>query len=244
MSCFIFLRSLVSVLVLFPAWTTFLSLLTIVNTLTFAHRGFNDLMISMWSHGTCWFFGVKIRSEGLGNLPPGGFLLLFNHRSYFDIFVIQALLPGIRFGAKQELFRIPIFGAAMRRSGALPIARGNVEEVRAVYEGAVPRLRAGERFALSPEGGRNTSADPLRPFKSGPFIFALSAGAPIVPVLVYGAEDVWPKGAIVPQTKKWRTEIVVRFLPAIEVKGYGLDGRRALKDKVYGVMRAELGLSH
>lgn len=238
MRIFIFLRSLIVVTVIFPFWTVVLCSLNIVHNLLWGNRRINDLMIGHWARFACKVFGVHVVAEGIENVPQSGCLFLFNHRSFFDIFAIQGLVPKIRFGAKIELFKIPIFGLAMKRIGALPIARGKVEEVIRVYKEAEPRLQRGEQFALSPEGGRNTSDQELLPFKSGPFIFAISAGAPVVPVLVFGADQVWPKGTIVPQTQVWSSTITVKFLPPVEAKSFTLDTKADLQAKVYSAMKA------
>lgn len=240
MRVLIILRSLLSVLVLFPVWTTTLSLIAIVQTLLWNNRPFGDLLTGHWGRFSCWLFGVNVVIEGRENIPAGGCLFLFNHRSFFDIFALQGAVPSIRFGAKIELFKIPIFGLSMRRMGALPIARGRLMDVIAVYKKAESRMRAGEKFALSPEGGRNTTDQKLLPFKSGPFIFAISAHAPIVPTVIFGADDVWPKGTLVPQTKKWRSTVVVRFLPAVATESYTIENRSALQEVVYSQMKESI----
>lgn len=236
----IFLRSFISVMVLFPVWTLVLCSLNIFHNIVWGNRRINDLMIGHWASYACWVFGVKVRAEGLEHIPPGGCLFLFNHRSFFDIFALQSTVPTLRFGAKIELFSIPVFGTSMRKIGALPIARGNLEKVIEVYKKAEPRLRQGERFALSPEGGRNTSSEKLLPFKSGPFVFALSAQAPIVPCVIFGADEVWPKGALIPQTRRWSSTITVRFLPAVDVSSYSIANKGDLQARVFRMMRESL----
>lgn len=240
MRALIFLRSLISVLFFFPFWTGFLAALTVIHSFVWNNRRVSDRIIGNWARSSCRFFGVTVVVEGIENIPKGGCLFLFNHRSFFDIFALQGVVPSLRFGAKIELFKIPIFGTAMRRMGALPIARGNLNEVIAVYKKAEGRMRAGERFALSPEGGRNTTGQNLLPFKSGPFIFAISASAPIVPTLVFGADDVWAKGSLVPAQKKWRYKIVVRFLPPIDASQFTIENRGAAQEVTFKAMKESL----
>ncbi len=243
MRVLIFLRSLFVVLLLFPIWTGFLSAMLIVHSFLLNTRSLSDFVIGQWGRFSCRVFGVRVVVEGLENIPAGGCLFLFNHRSFFDIFALQGVVPNMRFGAKIELFKIPVFGTSMRRMGALPIARGNLMEVIEVYKKAESRMRNGERFALSPEGGRNTTEKKLLPFKAGPFIFAISAHAPIVPTLIFGADEVWPKGTLVPQTKKWGSIVVIRFLPPVPTTSSTIERRGELQEVVFQKMKESLDQS-
>jgi len=236
----VFARSIFSIFVIFPIWAAVMCSLNILNNVTIQNRAINDWMISRWCRVNCWMFGVRIKVFGLEHVPPGTCLLLFNHTSFFDIFAIQSTIPDVRFGAKIELFKIPLFGPAMRRIGVLPIARGDLEEVLRVYKAAEVRAAAGERFALAPEGGRNSSEKALLNFKSGPFLFAVSAQTPIVPVVVHGAREVWPKGHLIPQTIAWTTDVELHFLPLIPVAGFSSDNKSQLQAKAYAEMSSKM----
>lgn len=238
-----FLRSSLVVLFVFPVMTFLLACIIVLNSIFQGPSKVSDWVPKFWGKATCWLFGVRLVMEGLENVPAGGCLVLFNHRSFFDIFAVQAAVPDLRFGAKIELFKIPVFGAAMRKAGVLPIARGNVQEVIKVYQEAEGRVQAGQKFGLAPEGLRNTSSEILLPFKSGPFLFAMSAGAPIVPCVIWGSEQVWPKGALVPQTQVLTSTIRLRFLKPLSVKGTQLSDKTEIQKQVYLLMRSELDSS-
>jgi len=239
-----FLRSLLAVLALFPLLTVGLSLICLVHNLFSGSTKGNDRIIGAWAGATCWMFGVDVRAYGTEHIPQGTFVLLFSHKSFFDIFAIAKILPDVRFGAKVELFRIPIFGAAMRAIGILPIARGNVENVIRVYKAAEVRTKNGERFALAPEGGRNTSEQDLLPFKSGPFLFAISANSPLLPVVVHGAADVWPKGSLIPQATRLKSAIELHFLELVPVSDLGFEKtaerKNYLQKKIYQMMDSKM----
>lgn len=221
-------------------------ILFLVNTLLcsllitlFSHHGWQRKMqnriIYFWAHSALHFFGVELEIRGLEKIRPGSGLLLFNHSSFFDIFVIFAAYQDFRYGAKIELFKIPFFGAAMRRAGVLPIARQNREEVFKVYEEAKTRAEVGEKFALAPEGGRNRDGR-LLPFKAGPFIFAINSQMPLIPTVVQGAFDVMKKGSLVPNTEAWSKKIRVSFLDPIPVTGVSLSDREILQQKSFLLM--------
>jgi 1-acyl-sn-glycerol-3-phosphate acyltransferase len=233
-----FVRSLISV-ALYPFFTILCCLFAIVN-LMIGNKKIENLIVQLWGHYTLKMFGVVVTEHGRENLTKGGCLYLFNHTSFFDIFVMHARLRGVRFGAKIELFKIPIFGVTMRKVGVLPIARDNRADVIKVYEQAQVRARNGEQFALSPEGSRNTSEVGLKPFKSGPFIFAIRSKIPIVPVVIKGALEVLPKGHFLPNLKRWKHTIEVHYLEKIQVDKYSIEQRRELSEVVRKRMLQEI----
>ncbi|MCX7978425.1 MAG: 1-acyl-sn-glycerol-3-phosphate acyltransferase [Bdellovibrionaceae bacterium] len=227
-------RSVVSG-VLFLSCTLVLSLVTVLGNMIFNNRAFDSAIISFWGRLTCRLFGVKVVLHGLENLPTGGCILAFNHTSFFDIFSMIGYIPDIRFGAKIELFRIPLFGWAMRRTGILPIPRQNREEAYRVYEEAEARLRAGEKFALAPEGTRQQTQE-LGKFKAGPFIFAIRGGVPVVPVVIKNAAQVLPKGAWLPNFGVWSSELHIHILPPVPSTGMHVEDRGLLQRQVHAEM--------
>lgn len=238
MIVFSILRSVCGV-ILFVFLTAFLSALLIIEILLIGNRSFEDEIVRIWGLVTLKLFGVKMKVQGLDNIPSGTCLFLFNHSSFFDIFVMYAAYPHFRFGAKIELFSIPLFGTAMLKAGALPIARKNRAEVMKVYQMAAQRAEAGEKFALSPEGGRSTE-DRLLPFKAGPFLFAVNAGMPMVPVVICGAKEILGKGQILPNWDRWSRDLQVDFLPAVSVSGKTDEDKKELQQVVYQKMNERL----
>lgn len=229
MNILIWLRSAISVLVLFPLITLLSCFFAGIALLLRTPESVVNCIIKLWAQISCWLFGVTICVHGEENIMKSGGLVLFNHRSFFDIFAIYSRFPEFRFGAKVELFSIPIFGATMRAVGTLPIARKNREAAIQVLKDAYVQAKAGRKFALSPEGGRN-SGEGLLPFKVGPFVFAIEAGVPVLPTIIRGAEKVWPKGAVIPATKSWKSKIDIWFLPAIVSTDYDLKNRTQLQE--------------
>lgn len=234
-----FLRSLLMAL-MFPLFTAILSIVCVILSYTFRSRKIDDQVVVFWGRATCWMFGVRVQVKGLENLPRGkGAVLLFNHTSFFDIFSMVGYIPSLRFGAKIELFKIPFFGPAMRQVGNLPIDRARRENVFKIYDKAQERIQGGERFALAPEGSR-MEIESLAPFKAGPFIFAINAQAPIVPVIVRGASRILPKGHAIPNREAWTNSIELIILPPIETKGMNVEQRPELQNQVFNLMKPYL----
>jgi 1-acyl-sn-glycerol-3-phosphate acyltransferase len=162
-------------------------------------------------------------------------LFVSNHVSWFDIFVLAAVLPRYKFVSKAELFRIPLFGPAALAAGMIPIQRDNRKAAFQSYDVAAERIRAGASVVVYPEGTRGASYA-LRPFKKGPFVLAARAQVPVIPTLLHGTHHVLPRGS-------WnvRSGIVhVHLLDPIATEGTTYDDRDRLSTECWRRMAAIL----
>lgn len=230
----------VIVAVIYPTLVIGFAIFVVALGMSPATRRAQDHVIAAWCRWSLFLFGVRVVGRGLEKIPEGPYLALFNHSSNFDIFAIQSLIPRIRFGAKIELFHIPIFGQAMRAARALPIARSNREEVLQVYREAQARFAQGECFILAPEGTRQTD-EKLGPFKAGPFLFAIEGQVPVVPIAVIGANAVQSKKVWLPNTHRWSSTIEVRVGEPIATKSFSETSRKGLQEQVRSALLS-LGL--
>lgn len=220
------LRSVLVTIYFFTIHTVGCSLWVMFSVATGRSRAVIDYVIQrVWSRWPLYLSGVTVELRGAENVPTendgrkAGGVVVFNHQSYADIFALYGYFPAsIRFGAKIELFRIPIFGSAIRMAGVLPIDRSNRDKVLKIYEAAVPRLQNGEYLALAPEGTRQNEKK-LGRFKTGPFIFAIQAQMPIYPVVLEGAIDVMPRTTVLFNPGAWRRKIVMQILPPVSTVG-------------------------
>lgn len=187
----------------------------------------------LWGKTHLWVAGVRVVEHGLENKGGSQHIFVANHLGNFDVFALAAKLPWLKFVAKAELFRVPILGPAMRAAGMIPIERANRKAAFTSYSTATERINAGASVAVYPEGTRG-SEYALRPFKKGPFVLAIQAQAPVVPLVVYGALDVQRKGEfkVVPGT------IHMHYLPAISTVGMTYDQRDELARRTYEAMAA------
>lgn len=193
-----------------------------------------DTVIRTWARSIVGFLGLRVETEGFENLPAlgRGAIFVFNHQSHLDIPSIHSVIPRtLRFGAKIELFKIPVFGAGMRTVGVLPIARADREEVFRVYREAAAKFREGYSFILAPEGTRQEEPR-IGPFKKGPFVFAIESQVPIVPIVLKGTFDALPKGSRVVNAGRLTRTVKLRVLPAIETKGMGREDLNRLMEDV------------
>ena len=145
----------------------------------------------------------QLRAFGTGNIPrEGGVLLASNHQSYLDPVLVGSCLPReMHFMARQSLFRNPVFRALIVSLNAFPIER-DTADVKGVKE-AIARLETGNALLVFPEGTRTRNGTIGR-MKPGIGMLAERAAVPIVPVLIEGAYQVWPKGSLLPRSGRIR----------------------------------------
>jgi 1-acyl-sn-glycerol-3-phosphate acyltransferase len=181
-----------------------------------------------WSSAVLWAAGIKVRVHGMENAAIGEpHIFASNHVSWFDVPALARILPRYKFVAKAELFKVPIFGRGMRAVGMIEIQRENRKAAFGAYDVAAERIRSGSSVVVFPEGTRG-HAYPLRPFKKGPFVLAIAAGVPIVPIIVHGTIEIMPKGSwwVQPGT------IDVHLLEPVSTTGVDYDHREALMQTV------------
>ncbi len=119
-----------------------------------------------------------------------------NHTSNLDPPILLPLIPGrTSVLVKKELFRIPIFGRAMRMTSLVPVDRTNRERSVESLRKACDVLRSGINMMVFVEGTRSSDGR-LLPFKKGPFYLAMETGVPIVPITIAGAHELQPKGQL------------------------------------------------
>lgn len=190
--------------------------------------GIYDKVPRWWSTAVLWAVGIKVRVHGLENASAGEpYIFASNHVSWFDVPALARVLPRYKFVAKAELFKVPFFGGGMRAVGMIEIQRENRKAAFGAYDVAAERIRAGNSVVVFPEGTRG-HAYPLRPFKKGPFVLAIAAGVPIVPIIIHGTIEVMRKGSL------WAHPgtIDVHLLEPVVTAGVDYDHREALMQTV------------
>jgi len=176
--------------------TLFFSLVSIVAGLLRAKKGVHDWVHRNWSRTVLWAAGVKVEVTGLEHVRPGGAqIFVSNHQSMFDIWAMFATLPvSLRFIAKREMSRIPVFAHAMRHAGHVFIDRKDRAQASEAMRRAGQRMREeGLSLGLFPEGTRSRDGA-LGTFKKGTFALAIETGTTLVPIAVDGGAEIMPDG--------------------------------------------------
>lgn len=188
-----------------------------------------------WGRAPCWAAGTRIHTHNFDKLRDGRpRVLIANHVSWFDVFVLAAVLPRVAFIAKAEMRRIPALGKAMHVAGHLFVDRKNHKAAFAMYDDAAMRIRNGATVVIFPEGTRGVDYT-LRPFKKGPFVLAVGAGVPITPLLLDGTLEILRRGS-------WRVrrhDVHVRVLDDISTEGCTYEDRDTLAERTHEAMSVE-----
>jgi len=197
----------------------------------------------IWAEWMILSTGIHYDVLGLDNLRINEqYIFMSNHESALDILLGVVAIPNnIIFLAKKELFKIPVFGWAMKSAGMIKIDRQNPAIARQSVDSAVYTL-VNSRFStlIYPEGTRSQNGE-LLPFKKGGFILAIRSQLPIVPVTILGAGKALPKGKF----NIKRTRIIVVIDKPITTYGMNINDKEELLQKCRTVIIQNLNnLNH
>jgi 1-acyl-sn-glycerol-3-phosphate acyltransferase len=170
----------------------------------FMGRPARQARIRRWSHKLVVICGLKVvirhananAAAGTQAGMPGGSdarppladgtqshaLMVANHISWLDIFVVNSLEP-CRFVAKSDIRGWPMVGWLCAKTGTIFISRGKRSAVRAIFQGVVSSIGAGDRIMFFPEG-TTASQGSLLPFHPNLFEAAIEAGVPVQPYAI------------------------------------------------------------
>lgn len=159
-----------------------------------------DRIVRRWARVILWAGGVRLEVIGAELVDPtASYVVVSNHQSTFDIMAHFLALPvPIRFLAKQELFRVPLLGWALRRLHMVPVDRAAGRTVYAeVEQNAADTIAQGNSIIVYPEGTRTRDGQ-LLPFKNGAFFIAIHTGLSILPTTIEGSFEAWlPRAKII-----------------------------------------------
>ncbi len=193
-----------------------------------------DRIMHDWARIILAATGVTVTAEGLDRVDRSrSYVFVANHTSLVDIWALLVAVPNsFRFLAKRELQRVPILGRAMKSAGNIFIDRNNLTSSFGSYDTAAAQLERGLSAMVFAEGTRSLDGR-LLPFKKGPFVLAIRAGVPIVPVRIRGAFERTPKGALNVRPGP----VVVHIGEPIPTTGMTYQDRDRLSDQARAAMQ-------
>ena len=167
-------------------------------------------LCQLWSLAALLACNVRVRARRTAPLDPRQpYVFMANHRSHFDVLaVVEALHEfQLRWVAKRELTRVPIFGWALQRLDHVIIDRSDHAAAVASIRAAREKMMRGVSVTIFPEGTRAPSDAALLPFKKGGFMLAVETGLPIVPIAVRGSRRILARGEW--QVRAGEIEVIV-----------------------------------
>jgi 1-acyl-sn-glycerol-3-phosphate acyltransferase len=147
----------------------------------------------LWARVNLVTTGVRVHARRTAPLDPSrGYVFMSNHASNFDPLAVVTALPDfqMRWVAKRELTRVPVFGWALRRAGHVIIDRSNPGQAMVTLRATRAMMESGVSVVIFPEGTREGHDHEVLPLKRGGFVLAVETGAPIVPVAVRGSRAI------------------------------------------------------
>ncbi|MBI4514524.1 MAG: 1-acyl-sn-glycerol-3-phosphate acyltransferase [Deltaproteobacteria bacterium] len=215
--------------------TLFWGTLSVVMILVIRKGWPADACGRIWCRWILQVCGIEVELIGAEHIDPQRrYVIISNHLSNFDIWATFATVPAkIRFVAKRELLRFPVFGQALALSDHIIIDRAKPEEAVAIINQRA-REQIGEGFCILfyAEGTRSPDGK-VHAFKKGGVSLALQTGLPIIPLSISGAHKFLPKHhAIIRPGGKVR----IVLAPPIETAGRSLDERDRLTERVRNIV--------
>jgi 1-acyl-sn-glycerol-3-phosphate acyltransferase len=153
------------------------------------------------------FIFRTLHVQGLDKVPRRGpVLVVGNHIATLDPPLTGALIKrlDVHYMAKAEYFELRRQRVMFRAYNAFPVVRHSAD--RAALKQALQVLQDGHVLMMYPEGTRSRDLQMHRPYAGAGFL-ARKSLAPIVPVAVWGSEDVLPTGASWPH----HAHVQIRF---------------------------------
>jgi 1-acyl-sn-glycerol-3-phosphate acyltransferase len=186
----------------------------------------------VWMAVFLTLIGCPLKVIGKSNFAKGeNYIVLCNHNSFMDVPVSSPYIPGgNKTIAKIEMAKIPLFGI-LYQTGSVLVDRRVDSSRKESFTRMKAVLNMGLHMCIYPEGTRNKSDEPLKPFHSGAFRLAIDTRKSIIPALIFNTRKVLPPDKtmyLIPHA------LSMHFLPPVAVAPD--DNADSLRERVYGIM--------
>lgn len=176
--------------------------------------------------------GCKLIVKGKEHFSKGEtFIITCNHNSFMDPPLSSPFILGPnKTIAKSTFTKVPFFGWYYKRGGVM-VNRKSDESRRKSYEDMKRVLKTGMHMCIYPEGTRNRTDNPLKPFYNGAFKLSVETGHAILPAVLFNTKKVLPPGKFL---YGWPGKMEIHFLPPVSPNGLSPE---ELKEHVFNTMR-------
>lgn len=147
----------------------------------------------LWMDVWLFLVGCSVKVSGKENFEPGrSYVVVFNHNALLDVPLSAPYVPGAnKTIAKASFAKIPLFGSFYKR-GSILVERKNDKSRSKSFDAMKKVLANGMHMCIYPEGTRNRSAEPIKPFYDGAFRLAVAAKKDIIPCVITGTKKAMP----------------------------------------------------
>ena len=188
----------------------------------------------VWMWTWIRLIGCPAKITGLENFKKDQtYVIVYNHNALLDIPLSAPFIPGgNKTIAKASFAKVPIFGWFYKR-GSVLVDRDNNRSRLKSFEDMRQVLRSNLHMCIYPEGTRNRTSEPMKPFFDGAFKLAIDTNKEVIPCVIIGTKKAMP----VHKTFYLRpTRLQMHYLPAVAP-----DGMRApaYKEKVFNIMKED-----
>ena len=187
-----------------------------------AGRAFRLVAVTSLKINPLWRFKTRGRLAD----PRRPYVVVANHESYADVFLISRFPWEMKWLSKDTMFKIPLMGWMMQMAGDIKLVRGDRDSAADAIVQCRDRLKKRVSVMIFPEGTRSKTRDML-PFKDGAFRLAIESGSPILPIAVAGTRFAMAKGSFRFQPAR----ALAAHLEPIETTGMSLADIPALKEQ-------------
>lgn len=189
---------------------------------------------------------VRFDIDGTDNIPRhGAGIIVMNHRSYFDGGAMSIAIArsgrAIRFLGKKEVFDVPVLGQLAAAMGGIRVERasGSDEPLQA----AVAALESGELVGVAPQGTIPRGPaffDPVLRGRWGAARLHQLTGAAVIPIGLWGTEQVWPRSSRLPNVLNVTDPPTVRIRVGPPVSGLKATSLKADTARIMKAIIAQL----
>jgi 1-acyl-sn-glycerol-3-phosphate acyltransferase len=194
-------------------------------------------LTNVWGSLYTWLnplWSVQVR--GREHIERGRvYVMVANHLSLVDIFVIHRLMRHFKWVSKIENFSLPFIGWNMHLNGYVPLRRGDRQSVVEMFSRCRRVLAKGSSLMMFPEGTRSRPGQ-LKEWKPGAFELAKEVGVAVLPIAIQGTATALPAKGVRIGASRMR----VTVLPAVPVEEVQALSVEALRDHVRGRVAAFL----
>jgi len=187
----------------------------------------------------------KFRTRGSLDDARRPYVVVANHESYADVFLISCFPWEMKWLSKDTMFKIPCMGWMMQMAGDIKLVRGDRDSTINAIAQCRDRLAKKVSVMIFPEGTRSKTQEML-PFKDGAFRLAIETQAPVLPIAVAGTRNAMAKGTF----RFLRARALAQVLEPIDTTGMTMDDIGRLKqmareriDTGRRALAAELGIA-